>query len=148
MPAWNRRNKRNKAQSVTGVEEKQISGSVFGGRSARSHLRAPSGSAWSPPPPARWGAVSDDRSSGLLSQSTTSSPSGEGEALHLSLSLQGSFCSGFFFPCSQWTHGAGSRTRPTYPESSRTRCAHRCEGPPSCHPLGAVRPLSGCSAVG
>lgn len=52
-----------------------------------THLRAPSGSAWSPPSPARWGASSDDSSTGLLSPSSTSSPSGQREALHLWLFL-------------------------------------------------------------
>lgn len=40
-----------------------------------THRFAPTGKAWSPPPLGKWGAFSFDMSTGLLSQSTTSSPS-------------------------------------------------------------------------
>lgn len=142
-------NKRNKELKVTLEQEKSSSVGVCLRANPLTHLRAPSGSAWFPPPPTRWGAASDDRSTGLLSQSTTTSPSGQREAVHLWLSLPGSFMFWiFFFPFSQWRYNAGSLTRPTYPQSSRTRCARQCAGPPSCHLPGAVTPLSGCSAVG
>lgn len=89
-------NKRNKELKVTLEQEKSSSVGVCLRANPLTHLRAPSGSAWFPPPPTRWGAVSDDRSTGLLSQSTTTSPSGQREAVHLNPE-QALSCSGFIF---------------------------------------------------